>query len=77
MATSALTTITNISNQVIPVLVNDIPSSSASASSDIAANISRQLSIAPGAEMTVETRRLDEGQLRDLAQKRLISYVST
>lgn len=77
MTVASLTTITNVSVQIVPILVNDIASSIASASSDIAANVSRQISIAPGADLTVETRRVDLGQLKELAQKRLISYTTT
>lgn len=71
---ATLTTITNISNQVIPVLVESIDSDIASDSSDVDASLSRQVQIAAGAQLRVETARVDLAQLDRLRSYRLISY---
>lgn len=75
MAT-ALTTITNISKQAVPVLVNEITLSSANANSDIAAATASQMSIPPGSQVSLETRRLDLGQLEQLRRLGLITFTS-
>lgn len=74
MATS-LTTITNISKQNIPILVDSISNSAASTGSDIPASRAEQMQIAPGAEFSIESRRLDKGQLEQLRRLGLITYV--
>ncbi len=71
---AALTTITNVSNQLVPILVDDIDLSDANSASDIAAAVAEQMSIQPGAQLVIETRRVDLGQLEQLRSKRLISY---
>lgn len=71
---AATTTITNVSDQVIPVLVGSIDSSKANSSSDIPASDARQVSIAPGSEIVVETQRLDLGQLERLQNLKVITY---
>jgi len=73
----SVTTITNTSTQAIPVLVSATTSAKASASSNLAYSVERQISIAPGASLTVETSRLDLGQLDAIRKKNLISYSST
>ena len=73
---SVLTTISNVSEQAIPILINDISLESSNSSSDVAYNIANQTMIAPGAQVTIETQRLDLGQLESLQIKRLISYTS-
>lgn len=71
----SLTTITNISKQIVPVLVNNIALSSASAGSDIPAARAEQMSIAPGSEFSIESRRLDTAQLEQLRRLKLITFV--
>lgn len=70
----ALTTITNVSNQVVPILVNDIIANKANNLSGLAASEARQLQMAPGSEITIETQRLDLGQLERLQGLRLLSF---
>lgn len=72
----SVTTITNLSKQAVPILVSEIPLSKASASSGLAASEARQLLIQPGAELTVETRRVDLGQLEQLRRKGLLSFTT-
>ncbi len=74
MATS-LTTITNISRQTVPILVNNIDSSDSSAGSDIPAARAEQMQITPGAEFSIESRRVDSAQLEQLRRLRLITFV--
>ena len=71
---AAVITITNISKQVIPILVNEIATSDASSTSDIAPSVAQQMQIAAGAQVTIETIRVDVGQLDQLRRKKLISY---
>lgn len=73
MATN-LVTITNISAQVVPIIIDSVLASLASASSDIAASRTEPVALAPGAGMTIEQSRVDAGQLEQLAKKRLITY---
>jgi len=74
MATS-LTTITNVSKQVVPILVNSIPTANAASGSDIPSATASQMPIAPGAEFSIESRRLDQGQLEQLRHLGLLTYV--
>lgn len=71
-----LTTITNISRQTVPVLVNSIGPASANANSDIDYKVTNQTFLAPGAQVSLETLRLDEGQLQQLSKLKLITYVA-
>lgn len=71
-----LTTITNISRQTIPILVNSVGAVSANVNSDIDYKVTNQTFIAPGAQVTLETVRLDEGQLQQLGKLKLITYVA-
>lgn len=73
MATS-ITTITNISSQVIPILVNPIAVDKASVNSDLPPDDARQLQIPAGSSTRIETARLDAGQLDQLRRKRLLTY---
>lgn len=75
MATS-LTTITNVSKQVIPILVNDIEPALANPAATIPANQARQLSVPPSSQTVVETQRVDLGQLERLQQLRVITFSS-
>jgi len=71
----SLTTITNLSKQIVPILISNIALSSASSGSDIAASKAEQIQIAPGAEFSIESRRTDQGQLEQLQRMQLITYV--
>lgn len=73
MAT-ALTTISNISNQVVPVLVNEIALAKANNLSDLASQTANQMQIPPGSQVRVETQRLDLGQLERLQNLKLITF---
>jgi len=70
-----VTTITNISTQTIPILLNAIDLDKAAATSDIDPTRAEQLSIAPGAELVIETQRIDIGQLEQLQRKNLITFI--
>lgn len=76
MATS-ITTITNQSKQVVPVLVSAIPLDKASANSDLDAADARQMQLPAGSSIRVETRRLDLAQLDQLRRKGLLSYTTS
>jgi hypothetical protein len=71
-----LTTITNISSQTVPVLIDSVSSVGSNANSDIDRRVTNQTSIAPGAQLTVENSRIDEGQLDQLRRLKLINYIS-
>ena len=71
-----LTTITNISKQLVPILVNSITSSSAQTGSDLDAARSEQTFIQPGAEINIETNRIDLAQLEQMRRNGLIRFVS-
>jgi len=75
MAARRLTTITNISKQTVPILVNDIPNNLANQNATIPAKEARQLSLAPGSQTVVESQRIDLGQLERLQSLRLITFV--
>lgn len=70
-----LTTITNVSKQTVPILLNAISTTVASDSSDIAPSRAESLQIPPGAQLQIETQRIDLGQLERLRQKNLITFV--
>jgi len=72
MAT-ALTTITNISQQVVPILVNEIALSKANSSSDLSAQTAEQMGMQPGAQVRVESQRVDSAQLERLQNLKLIT----
>ncbi len=71
---SALTTITNVSKQVVPILINNITTADANSNSTVPADKAQQMLIAPSAQVTIETRRLDLGQLEQLRRKKLLSF---
>lgn len=71
-----LTTITNISNQTVPILVDTVSADGSNVNSDIDRRVTNQTGIAPGAQLTVETARIDEGQLDQLRRLKLINYIS-
>jgi|6_EtaG_2_1085325.scaffolds.fasta_scaffold118182_2 hypothetical protein len=72
----ALTSITNISNQVVPILLNDIALANADAGSDFSATKSEQLQIPPGSEVNVESDRVDLAQLEQLQRLKLLTFVA-
>ena len=74
MPAAAVTTITNVSKQAIPILVNAIVSTLANDASTIAASAANQLTIAPGAQVVIETQRIDLALLDQLRRKNLITY---
>lgn len=71
-----LTTITNISKQAVPILVNEIQLANVQVGSDLAANRAEQTLIAPGAELNIETNRIDIGQLEQLRRIGVISFTT-
>lgn len=73
----SLTTINNISRQAIPILINAIATNKASADSQVDPNRAEQTQIAPGSALTIETKRVDLGQLEQIARKRLITFSTT
>ena len=72
----ALTSITNKSSQVVPILLGSIATDKADAGSDIPPSRAQQLQIPPGAEVEVETSRIDLAQLESLQNKQLITFVA-
>jgi hypothetical protein len=71
----ALTSITNISNQVVPILVNNIAIENADVGSDIPPTRAQQMQIAPGAEVEIESSRVDIAQLEQLRRLQLLTFV--
>lgn len=72
-----ITTVNNVSAQVLSILVNEVALDRVSASSDLGATTAASVAIPPGKSLTVETSRIDLGQLDQLRKKKLISYSST
>ncbi len=70
---ASLTTISNISQQTIPILINTITEANAAAASDVPATQS-ELRLAPRTEASIETIRTNVAQLEQLANRRLITY---
>lgn len=75
MATS-LTTISNVSRQVVPILVNAISSVDANANATIPAKESRQLLIPPGSQTVIETQRIDLAQLERLRNLMVLTFTT-
>ena len=73
---AALTTITNISKQTIPILVNEIARDKANAESDVPPATAQQMFISPGSPLTIETKRVDLGQLEQLRRKGLLTFTT-
>lgn len=71
---SALITITNVSVQIVPILINSIDQTSANDDSDLSASISSQVQIGPGKQLSVERLRVDLAQLEQLRRKNLLTY---
>lgn len=72
-----LTTITNVSNQPIPVLVNETTTAGVNASSNLAKTVQGQITIPAGKQLVVETARVDLAQLERLRQLNLITFSGT
>lgn len=72
-----ITTVNNVSPQVISILVNEVALDRVSTASDLGAAIAASVAIPPGKSLTLETSRVDVGQLDQLRKKKLISYSST
>lgn len=73
---SNLTTITNISKQVVPILVNATTLAKVQAGSDLPETRAGQTQISPGAELNIETNRVDVGQLEQLQRLAVITFIS-
>lgn len=73
---SNLTTITNISKQIVPILVNATTTAAVQAGSDLPETTAEQTTIPPGAELNIETNRVDIGQLEQLQRIGLITFIS-
>jgi hypothetical protein len=71
---ATLKSITNISKQAVPILVDDIDLTSAHASSSLDPTDARQVQIPPGAVLNIEENRIDIAQLEQLRRKGLISF---
>lgn len=74
---TSITTINNISNQVIQISYSRISTQKASANSDLAPSKSGQLIMQSGKSIRIETSRIDVGQLDQLRRKRVLSYVTS
>ena len=72
----AITTITNVSTQSIPVIVNSILPANADTASDISASTDKTIYLVAGAELNIESSRIDLAQLDQLRNKNLIIYTS-
>jgi hypothetical protein len=73
---AALTTITNLSKQTVPILINEIALDKANSASGVPPAQASQMHIAPGAQVTIETKRVDVGQLEQLRRKNLLSFTT-
>ena len=73
---SNLTSITNKSNQTVPILIDAIALANANAGSDLASTRAEQMHIPSGSEVEIETARIDIGQLEQLQRLGLITFVA-
>ena len=73
---ASLTTITNTSKQIIPILVGSIAAVIANENATIPAQEARQLQLFPGSQTIVETQRIDIGQLERLQNLRVITFTT-
>lgn len=71
---AGLIVINNISDQGVPILLNDIERSKGNPDSAIKPQISSQNTIPAGAELRVERQRVDLAQLERLQQLNLITF---
>lgn len=71
-----ITTITNVSKQAIPILIDSIQNESAQTGSNFEASRSESTIISPGAEVNIETNRVDLAQLIKLQQLKVIRFVA-
>lgn len=75
MATN-LTSITNVSKQVIPILINEVSLANANVNSDLTPARAEQMQIPPGAEVELETSRIDVGQLEQLQRLGVLMFTA-
>lgn len=75
MATN-LTSITNVSKQTVPILIDAISLATANVNSDLAPSRAEQMAIPPGSEVELETSRIDVGQLEQLQRLGLLTFIS-
>tara|TARA_R110000765_G_scaffold42191_3_gene89369 strand:+ start:450 stop:683 length:234 start_codon:yes stop_codon:yes gene_type:complete len=73
MAQKRITSVSNISNQVVPIMLSKIALAKKETTSEVNYNKEGALQIAPGAAIDVESVRLDDGQLINLKNLGLIS----
>ena len=73
MAQKRITSISNVSNQMVPIMLSKIALAKEETASDVNYNKEGALQIAPGAAVDVESVRLDDGQLINLKNLGLIS----
>lgn len=71
----SVTTISNISNQVVKLLYSKTAASNSATTVDY--NTDGELAIQPGSSVKIESLRIDQGQLQKLASSKLISYVTS
>jgi hypothetical protein len=72
----ALTSICNISKQVVPILINEVALESVDAGSEVASTRSEQMHLPPGSEVEIETSRIDIGQLEQLQRLQLLTFIA-
>ncbi len=72
-----LVTISNVSKQTVPILVDSVVSTSAVAGSDLSSSTSGQLRIPPGEDLELEIARVDVAQLEQLQRLKLITFTQT
>ena len=75
MALVHLSTIENLSPQVIPVIYQQGVASAAAG--DVAYAKTGQLMIAPGSKIKIETNRLDHGQVETLKKRNLVKVTES
>lgn len=73
---AALVTVSNVSRQVVPILVNEISTANANDASDIPAARAEQMALAPNSQVTIESARVDLAHLEQLQRKKLITFVA-
>lgn len=69
------TAITNISKQVVPIVYSSIVA--AKSATTVPFNESGIIQLQPGKQVTIETERIDVGQLTTFATNLLITYSSS
>ncbi len=69
-----MTVLTNVSRQTIRLLVEKIDSRDAAANSDLSSDITGIISVGAGKTLTIETERLDVGQLDNLRNSAIAKF---